>query len=373
MVQKTIPLWVIFRQFILLSWRMICVFGAVTCIVGYLYGTWATVLMFIIGFFAVCYLCQRQFIYFPNVPVTSRTFVQTPGAMGMSFENVFLQTTDRVKLNAMFIHRQDADVAKRPTVLYLHGNAGNIGHQLVCAKGFHALCGFNVFLLEYRGYGKSEGSPSEEGFRKDAQTAIEYLLSRSDVCRDQIILFGRSIGGAVALDIAADPRFRGLLTAVMVENTFTSIHAVSALYVPWTRWLPSWMFRDKYHSISKVGKLQCAALYLSGEQDELVPSTMMTELFLATGSAIKCIERFPTGTHNTTWRCPKYHEAVSRFVRHALHERAHPEPPPPPNAPGGLTLLDIWGAEADTAPSVGVAMDALILDSAASAETSAFG
>eukprot|EP00047_Mylnosiga_fluctuans_P009651 m.12389 g.12389 ORF g.12389 m.12389 type:complete len:218 (+) comp2727_c0_seq1:74-727(+) len=177
MVQKTIPLWVIFRQFILLSWRMICVFGAVTCIVGYLYGTWATVLMFIIGFFAVCYLCQRQFIYFPNVPVTSRTFVQTPGAMGMSFENVFLQTTDRVKLNAMFIHRQDADVAKRPTVLYLHGNAGNIGHQLVCAKGFHALCGFNVFLLEYRGYGKSEGSPSEEGFRKDAQVRKFSMLN----------------------------------------------------------------------------------------------------------------------------------------------------------------------------------------------------
>lgn len=288
----------------------------------------------------------------------------------MSFENIYIQTSDRVKLHAMFIRKPDISSKPRTTVLYLHGNAGNIGHQLVCAKGLHVLCGFNVLLLEYRGYGKSEGYPSEYGFRKDVQAALEFLLSRDDVCRNQIVIFGRSIGGAVALDIAADPRFRALLTAVVVENTFTSIGCVAALYLSWTRWLPYWMFRDKYNSISKVPRIQCAALFLSGEVDELVPCSMMTELFQATTSTMKCIERFPTGTHNTTWRCPKYHESIARFIHHVVHARADHDTSllsnqgPPDTGLGhtdngndgdsntdtveephaGMTLLDIWGS-----------------------------
>lgn len=353
---------VIVRQFLQHSWRLICCTALVLCMLGFSYGWPTTIVLVIASFLTICYFSQRQFIYFPNVPITSRSFVQIPSALGMPFENVFIQTSDRVKLHAMFVFKPDGG-RKRPTVLYLHGNAGNIGHQLICAKGLHMLCGFNILLLEYRGYGKSEGYPSEWGFRKDVQAGLEYLLSRDDISHDQIILFGRSIGGAVALDIAADPRFRSLVAAVMVENTFTSISRVAALYVPWTRFFPSWMFRDKYENISKVSKLQCAALYLSGEVDELVPCSMMTELFLNTSSTLKCIERFPTGTHNTTWRCPKYHEAIARFVHHAIHSSAAQEKAEAPATAAaaaaaataatvagtqGMTLLDIWGSEDDT-------------------------
>ena len=89
-----------------------------------------------------------------------------------------------------------------PTVLYLHGNAGNIGHRLVNVQGLYNSIGCNVALLEYRGYGRSEGTPSEEGICMDAQAALDFLLTRSDINTEKILVFGRSLGGAVAIDLA---------------------------------------------------------------------------------------------------------------------------------------------------------------------------
>ena len=212
---------------------------------SWLSGPGVTVVLLFWSSLAVTYLCQQQFIYFPNIPENARSFVQMPSALGMTFENIFLLTNDRVKLHAMLIRRSDSKTILHPTVLYLHGNAGNIGHQLVCAKSLQVLCDVNIFLLEYRGYGKSEGFPSEVGFRRDAQAALDYLFTREDICQKTLCVFGRSIGGAVALDIAGDVRYQNKLAAVIVENTFSSVHTVSALYVPWTRFLPGFMFRDQ--------------------------------------------------------------------------------------------------------------------------------
>ena len=103
----------------------------------------------------------------------------------------------------LFLVKQPGEQSKKvPTVLYFHGNAGNIGHRLLNVQGLYTSIGCNVALVEYRGYGRSEGSPSEEGLYMDAQAALDFLLTRQDIATDKIVVFGRSLGGAVAIDLA---------------------------------------------------------------------------------------------------------------------------------------------------------------------------
>ena len=103
----------------------------------------------------------------------------------------------------LFLVKQPAEKSRKvPTLLYLHGNAGNIGHRLLNVQGLYSSIGCNVALLEYRGYGRSEGTPSEEGLCMDAQAALDFLLTRNDINTEKIVVFGRSLGGAVAIDLA---------------------------------------------------------------------------------------------------------------------------------------------------------------------------
>ena len=125
----------------------------------------------------------------------SRVYVPSPSVLGLTFENLYIKSKDSVRLHMFFVKQAAENVtASSPTVLYLHGNAGNIGHRLMNVKGFVQLLGCNVCLLEYRGYGHSDGSPSEEGLYLDAQAALDYLVGRPDVDQRKIIVFGRSLG-----------------------------------------------------------------------------------------------------------------------------------------------------------------------------------
>merc|ERR1712013_484129 len=159
----------------------------------------------------------------PEQPPHSRVFVPTPAIFNLPFDNLFINARDGTELH-MFLVRQPGNAAQRaPTLLYFHGNAGNIGHRLQNVKGLYSALGCNVALLEYRGYGRSEGSPSEEGLCMDAQAALDYLHTREDIASDRIIIFGRSLGGAVAVDLATRSQNKEKIAAVLLENTFTSI------------------------------------------------------------------------------------------------------------------------------------------------------
>lgn len=150
----------------------------------------------------------------------TREYVESPSDYNLSFTDVDLVTSDSVKLHAWFILAPGA--SSSATFIYFHGNAGTISHRLMDLRQFHR-AGFNVLVVSYRGYGKSEGSPGENGFKKDAAAAIAYARDRGDVIdTNQIFLFGRSIGGAVALAAAADAE-TGAIAGVVVENTFSSI------------------------------------------------------------------------------------------------------------------------------------------------------
>lgn len=148
---------------ILRFWRF-CSAAMLTLLLLYwLYGGVVIFLLLTAAVLGALYHYQDSFLYFPEQPLSSRVFVQNARVLGLPYENLYIRTQDGIRINALFIKQHPQIQAQAPTVLFFHGNAGNIGHRLLNAKALHAHCYCNVMLVEYRGYGKSEGSPSEHG------------------------------------------------------------------------------------------------------------------------------------------------------------------------------------------------------------------
>ena len=128
-----------------------------------MYGTVIILILLIVTIIGGLYHYQDSLLYFPEQPESSRVFVQTPSSLGLPFEHVSLTAKDNNTISAYFIKQSSEYISSVPTLVYFHGNAGNIGHRLNNAQALYKHCGFNVLLVEYRGYGKSNGSPSEKG------------------------------------------------------------------------------------------------------------------------------------------------------------------------------------------------------------------
>ncbi|MGB2961732.1 MAG: alpha/beta hydrolase [Candidatus Omnitrophota bacterium] len=199
---------------------------------------------------------EKGNIYFPYRGIES-----TPASIGLSYEDVFIETKDNVKLNGWFI---PAEGRSRATLLYLHGNAGNISHRLEIIRIFHDM-GLNMFIIDYRGYGKSGGTPSEKGTYLDALAAYEYITGRGDVDKENIIIYGKSLGGAIAIDLAAKADAK----AVIFESVFTSIADIGQEVYPF---LPIRLFNTiKYDNKSKVESIAMPKLVIHSRDDEIVP------------------------------------------------------------------------------------------------------
>lgn len=185
-------------------------------------------------------------LYQPDMPQHSRVYVPLPSMYGLPFESVNIRSTDNVTLHAFWIRHNGEKGGFVPTMIYFHGNAGNIGHRLQNAHGFFHTCQCNILLVEYRGYGLSTGIPSERGFCADARSAIEYLHTRHDLDLNQIVLFGRSLGGAVAIDLAVDSEYSQKIMCLIVENTFTGIPEMAVeLLHDWLKYLPICCYKNK--------------------------------------------------------------------------------------------------------------------------------
>lgn len=166
---------------ILRFWRA-CSAAMLTLLLLYwLYGGVVSFLLLTAAVFGALYHYQDTLLYFPEQPVTARVYVQNPAILGLPFENLFIKTQDGVNINAIFIKQPPQFQSSVPTVLFFHGNAGNVGHRLINAKSWHNYCGCNVLLVEYRGYGKSEGSPSEYGKGVDNVYQPPFRVSKADV------------------------------------------------------------------------------------------------------------------------------------------------------------------------------------------------
>ena len=255
-----------------------------------------------VGVCLLIFAFQSRLIYFP-----SRDVWATPREVGLPFEDVHLHTDDGVAIHGWYVPRSGA----RATVLFCHGNAGNIADRLGTIKLLH-LEGLEVFAFDYRGYGKSDGSPSEHGTYADAEAAWRYLTRDRGIPPERIVLFGRSLGGAVAIELAT----RHAPGALVVESTFTSLHDIGRLHYPL---LPvKWLLSYRYDSIAKVGALTCPKLFVHGREDTLIPFVNGRMLFDAAAEPKTFLET--PGDHNNSGisYAPEYAKRFSTFLLEAI-------------------------------------------------------
>ncbi len=208
-------------------------------------------------------LIERHFIYFPDRDLTAN-----PSDFGLAFEEVLLTTGDGVKLHGWFVPGEESI-----TWLWFHGNAGNIGRRLENLKLLHDELGVNVFLFDYRGYGRSQGTPSEKGTYRDAEAALAYLRSREDVDPERIVFFGRSLGAGVAVELAT----RYPPYVLILESPFLSIQDMAKRAYPILSVLP--LLRTSYDSVGKIGKLEVPILVIHGDRDDIIPFEAGRTLF----------------------------------------------------------------------------------------------
>jgi uncharacterized protein len=251
---------------------------------------------------AGCYV-EEQFIFFPSGEIT-----QTPHRYGLSFDDVYFKTEDGVTLNGWFVPYPGAST----TLLWFHGNGGNIGHRSEQLKLLHDKLKIHVLIFDYRGYGRSEGKPSEDGTYKDGIAALAHLRSRKEVHPEQIVFFGQSLGAAVAMEIAV----RESCLALILEAPFTSIRDMARIALPF---LPIGPFlRTKYDNLDKIKKLRAPILVLHGDRDEIVPFDQGKQIFAAAPGP-KAFYAIPGSGHNDTYIAggEAYFQSLKEFIEKA--------------------------------------------------------
>ncbi|KAJ6013386.1 hypothetical protein N7540_007977 [Penicillium herquei] len=261
----------------------------------------------------ILYFKQNEAIYPRSVPADARTNVPSPSQFKITeFEDLQLPTPDGETLHAYFLPQPTGRVKRNLTIIMFHGNAGNIGHRVPIAKALQDTLKCNVMLLEYRGYGKSTGTPDEVGLKIDAQTGLDYLLQRPDTKDTKLVAYGQSLGGSVAINLVNtnQDKFAGLI----LENTFLSIRKLIPVLVPPARYLArfchqTWQSEDWLPNIKSV-----PILFLSGLQDELVPPSHMAGLFSLCQSETKIWRTLPHGAHNDSVAEPGYFEHIHGFI-----------------------------------------------------------
>lgn len=231
---------------------------------------------------------EKTLIYYPDKYIEA-----TPAEYGLAFEEVFFLTSDGMELHGWWIPAGGGGAA-RPTILWMHGNAGNISHRLHNARLLHDRLDVNIFLFDYREYGLSQGEVSEEGTYTDADGALAYLMSRPDLDSSRLVYFGRSVGAAVAVELAR----RRAPAALILESPMTSIRAMARAIFPW---LPvGSLLSTKYDSLAKIGALRVPLLVLHGTADEIVPFAQGQELFEAANEP-KRFYAIEGARHNDTY------------------------------------------------------------------------
>jgi len=260
------------------------------------------------------YLYQSDLLYLPSHPEGSRTQVPKPSEFGMPYVEETLNTKDGVKIRSYIITLKDEEAAKKaPTIIYHHANAGNMGHRLPIAKVFYEKFNANVVMLSYRGYGLSEGNPSDKGLRIDAQTMLDFVRAHPILGKTNIIAYGQSLGGAVAIDVVS--RNPDAFAGLMIENTFLSVPKMIPHVIPMLKNL-TWLCHLNWPSETSIRQIvKTPILFLSGAKDELVPPAHMKGLYEASQTrGLKVWKEFENGTHNDTCIQPGYFSAIRDFL-----------------------------------------------------------
>lgn len=261
----------------------------------------AGVLLVYGGLVLFAWLFQSGLLYLRHVP--GRQLDADPSLIGLAYEDVRFPAADGVRLHGWLVPARDA----RGVLLFFHGNAGNVSHRLESIELFHRL-GLTVFIVDYRGYGQSEGSPSEAGTRRDARAAWRYLVLERGVAPARIVIFGRSLGAAVAAELARG-REAG---ALILESAFTSVPDV-ARDVYW--YLPArWLSRFEYATADYVRGVASPVLVIHSEDDEIIPYHHGLAVFQAAHEPKRLLTL--SGGHNTGFLLSeeRYRRGIDEFL-----------------------------------------------------------
>ncbi|OYD16202.1 hypothetical protein CH333_04005 [candidate division WOR-3 bacterium JGI_Cruoil_03_44_89] len=240
-------------------------------------------------------LFERKNIYFPT-----RRIEATPKDIGLDYEDVFLKT-DGARLNGWFIPAHSAGV----TVLFCHGNGGNISHRLHTISMFHGM-GYSIFIFDYRDYGRSKGRISEEGTYRDALTAYNYIIGRDDVDSENVCIFGRSLGAPIAIDLAARVN-KGML---IYESSFTS--TMDMAKVVYGVRIPARFLSYRYDALSKIEKVTIPKLIMHGRGDKMIPFEHGERLFRAAKPPKEFYEA--SAGHEDIYLNDEYWKRVGEFI-----------------------------------------------------------
>ena len=242
-------------------------------------------------------LNQSNYIYFPDSETSS-----TPEEIGLEYEEVTLQTEDGVRITGWFVPEEE----NRFIILFCHGNAGNISHRLDFLKMFNRL-GLSTFIFDYRGYGESEGSPTEEGTYLDAETAYEYLVRERGIHPLQIIVMGRSLGGPIASYIAS----RYPVRALIVESSFTSIKDLAPIHML----IPAKFFsKFSYETREYIKNTNVPIIIIHSRDDEIIPFSHGEKLYQAAKGEKKFVEIQGTHSNGYMQSYEKYMEKLNSFI-----------------------------------------------------------
>jgi fermentation-respiration switch protein FrsA (DUF1100 family) len=222
---------------------------------------------------------------------------------GLGQEDARFQAADGVKLHGWYVPHKNP----RAFILFCHGNAGNVTNRAMILRNLRDVVGASVFIFDYRGYGRSEGKPNEVGILADARAARRWLAARAKIAEKQIILMGESLGGAVAVDLAAE----GGARALILESTFSSLPEVAAYHFPW---LPAgWLLHTRLNSAERIKAYHGPLLQSHGDNDHTVPDKFGRRLFAAANEP----KEFLTirGADHNDPRDRAYYEKVAAFVK----------------------------------------------------------
>ncbi|UCF42816.1 MAG: alpha/beta hydrolase [Planctomycetota bacterium] len=245
------------------------------------------------------YFMQPTFVYKPTREVS-----YTPDELGLDFGNVVFKSGDGLRLNGWYVPAENSGL----TVLFCHGNGGNITHRLDSINILNKL-GLNCFIFDYRGYGNSEGKPSEEGTYLDAMAAYKWLTETRKVPANKIIIFGKSLGGSVAAELASRVKTKGLI----IEGGFTSYVDMGRKFYPYmpVRWFASFSYR----TIDYIREVRCPVLIIHSRGDEIVPFEFGLELHEAANEPREFVEIF--GSHNDSFLVSSeiYNRAWTKWLK----------------------------------------------------------
>ncbi len=245
---------------------------------------------------------EESFIFFP-----SRYPSGDWQPAGLNVEDAWIESADGTRIHGWYLpHDRARATDAHETVLYCHGNGGNLSHRAEVLRTLQDRVGVSVLIFDYRGYGQSEGKPTESGVLDDARSARAWLADREGIDEADIVLLGRSLGGAVAVHLAAELGAR----ALVLESTFTSIPDMAGSCYPW---LPArWLVRTQLDSLGKIGSYRGPLLQSHGDADTIVPYSLGRRLFDAANEPKEFLTL--SGLDHNIPQPPSYYDRLAEFL-----------------------------------------------------------